>query len=85
MTSDVRDSAGTRSVTKGLGFDAAQLRARYREEREKRLRADGNEQYIEVKDGFAHFLEDPYVEPGFEREPLTCTPSDTTMRASPVR
>ncbi len=71
MTSEAHEPAGTRSAAEGLGFDAEQLRAKYREEREKRLRADGNEQYIEVKDGFAHFLEDPYVEPGFEREPLT--------------
>ena len=53
-----------------LGFDPDALRNKYREERNKRLRKDGNEQYIEVKDTFAHFVEDPYVE-SFEREPLT--------------
>ncbi len=37
------------------------LRARYRAERDKRLRPDGNEQYVEPKGRFAHFLEDPYV------------------------
>jgi cyclohexanone monooxygenase len=52
-------------------FDPDALRARYREERDKRLREDGNEQYVEVKGQFAHFLEDPYAEPGFTREPLT--------------
>ena len=41
------------------------------QERDKRLRDDGNQQYIEVKGEFAHFVEDPYVEPGFAREPLT--------------
>ena len=41
------------------------------EEREKRLRADANDQYVEVKGEFAHFLDDPYVELGFSREPLT--------------
>jgi len=51
-------------------FDPDALRAKYREERDKRLRSDGNEQYIEVKGRFAHYLDDPYVEPGFEREPL---------------
>jgi cation diffusion facilitator CzcD-associated flavoprotein CzcO len=54
-----------------LGFDPTALRQRYREERDKRLREDGNAQYIEVTGSFAHFLDDPYVEPGFEREPLT--------------
>ena len=46
------------------------MRQKYRAERDKRLRADGNNQYREVKDDFAHFVEDPYVEPGFAREPL---------------
>lgn len=54
-----------------LGFDPDALRAKYREERDRRIRADGNEQYVEVKGRFAHFLEDPYVEPGFTRDPLT--------------
>jgi cyclohexanone monooxygenase len=51
-------------------FDATVLRDRYREERDKRLRNDGNEQYLEVKGDFAHFLDDPYATPGFEREAL---------------
>ena len=51
-------------------FDPDALRRKYREERDKRLREDGNDQYIEVKDEFAHFLDDPYAEPGFAREPL---------------
>jgi len=53
-----------------LGFDPDALRARYREERDKRLRADGNDQYLEVKGRFAHFVDDPYVAPGFSRTPL---------------
>ena len=52
-------------------FDADALRDKYRRERDKRLREEGNEQYIEVTEGFAHFLDDPYADPGFEREPLT--------------
>ena len=52
-------------------FDPKVLRAKYDQERDKRLREDGNEQYIQVKGDYAHYLEDPYVEPGFEREPLT--------------
>ena len=51
-------------------FDPEALRRKYREERDKRLREDGNDQYIEVKEEFAHFLDDPYAEPGFERDPL---------------
>jgi len=54
-----------------LGFDPDALREKYRLERDKRLKAEGNEQYREIKDQFAHYLEDPYVTPGFTRAPLT--------------
>jgi cation diffusion facilitator CzcD-associated flavoprotein CzcO len=54
----------------GVPFDPDALRRKYREERDKRLRDEGNAQYIEVTGRFAHFLDDPYAEPGFEREPL---------------
>jgi cyclohexanone monooxygenase len=58
-------------AVENLAFDPEALREKYRRERDKRLREEGNEQYIEVKGEFAHFLDDPYAEPGFEREPLT--------------
>jgi cation diffusion facilitator CzcD-associated flavoprotein CzcO len=54
-----------------LEFDPDALRERYRAERDRRLRADGNDQYVEVKGDFARYLDDPYVEPGFTRAPLT--------------
>ena len=57
--------------TADLGFDPAALKARYITERDKRLRTDGNEQYQEIKGDFAHYLDDPYVKPGFARAPLT--------------
>ena len=45
------------------------LRAKYREERDKRIRPDGNEQYLQPTGRFAHLLDDPYT-PRVEREPL---------------
>ncbi|MBF6601151.1 MAG: NAD(P)/FAD-dependent oxidoreductase [Dehalococcoidia bacterium] len=54
-----------------LPFDPEALRQKYRAERDKRLRADGNEQYIEVSGEFQRFIDDPYVAPGFTRAPLT--------------
>ena len=48
--------------------DRQALRDRYRAERDKRLRPDGNEQYLEPRGKFAHFLSDPYV-PRVERAP----------------
>ena len=53
-----------------LGFDPDALREKYRQERDKRIRQDGNEQYQEVKGEFAHYVEDPYVEEEIVREPL---------------
>jgi len=46
-----------------LSFDPDALREKYRQERDKRLRKDGNAQYLEVTGEFSHFLEDPYVKP----------------------
>jgi cation diffusion facilitator CzcD-associated flavoprotein CzcO len=54
-----------------LGFDPEALKAKYLAERDKRLRADANEQYVEVKGDFARFVEDPYIEAPIERAPLT--------------
>ena len=54
-----------------LGFDPDALRARYREERDKRLREDGNDQYVETEGRFARYVDDPYATPGLERAPLT--------------
>lgn len=50
-------------------IDHEALRARYREERDKRLRPDGNDQYLEPTGRFAHLLEDPYA-PRVPREPV---------------
>ncbi|MGD2009405.1 MAG: NAD(P)/FAD-dependent oxidoreductase, partial [Cellvibrionales bacterium] len=52
-----------------LGFDPSALRDKYRLERDKRIRPDGNDQYIEVTGDFSHYVDDPYVTPGFSREP----------------
>ena len=54
-----------------FNIDPVALRAKYRTERDKRLRADGNDQYVEIKGQFAHLIEDPYVEPGLTRKALT--------------
>ncbi|MEY3823356.1 MAG: hypothetical protein RL628_1464, partial [Actinomycetota bacterium] len=49
-------------------FDPDSLRAKYEFERNKRLRAEGNDQYIDISD-FDQYLEDPYVQP-LNRAPL---------------
>lgn len=54
-----------------LGFDPNALLEKYRAERDRRVRQDGSEQYVEIAGQFAHYLEDPYVQPGFSRAPVT--------------
>jgi cation diffusion facilitator CzcD-associated flavoprotein CzcO len=49
-------------------MDKTALREKYLAERDKRLRSDGNEQYVEVVNAFAHYVEDPYISPA-PREP----------------
>ena len=50
--------------------DPAALRRKYLAERDKRLRKDMQQQYLEASGAFEGFAQDPYVEPGFSREPL---------------
>jgi cyclohexanone monooxygenase len=59
------------AATMSLDFDPVELRKKYRAERDRRLKAEGNDQYIKIEAEFSHYLDDPYVEPGFERAPLT--------------
>jgi cation diffusion facilitator CzcD-associated flavoprotein CzcO len=54
----------------GTPIDKAALRRKYRQERDKRLRPDGNRQYLRLTGQFAHYLEDPYT-PRTERAPKT--------------
>jgi len=51
-------------------IDKKALLAKYIAERDKRLRADGNAQYLQVKGHLAHYLDDPYT-PFVERAPKT--------------
>ncbi|MBQ0852691.1 NAD(P)/FAD-dependent oxidoreductase [Streptomyces sp. BH-SS-21] len=54
-----------------LGFDPDALRARYRAERERRIRPEGNAQYRRIAGEFGYYADDPYVESAeFTREPL---------------
>ncbi|MGY3491678.1 flavin-containing monooxygenase [Bradyrhizobium sp. USDA 4502] len=63
MTEQVRDA-------KRAAIDKARLRLKYQEERNKRLRPDGNDQYLQIRGQLAHYLDDPYT-PVVERAPKT--------------
>ncbi len=56
-----------------LGFDPDELRQKYRLERDKRVRVDGNDQYLEVKGDFSYFVEDPYIDEEISRDSLEKT------------
>ena len=56
-------------MTDTESIDRPALRTRYRDERDKRIRDDGNDQYVEPTGRFAHFLEDPHVDRS-ERDPV---------------
>ena len=53
-----------------LAFDPDVLAKKYLEERDKRLRDDGNDQYLEVKGDFSYFIEDPYIDGEIDRSPF---------------
>ncbi|MGE4649284.1 MAG: NAD(P)-binding protein, partial [Myxococcota bacterium] len=71
MSTPSQDPSAATETPKDDEFDPAALRERYRAERERRLRPDGNDQYIEVVGDFASYLDDPYANQAIEREPLT--------------
>ena len=50
--------------------DVPALKRKYAEERAKRLRPDGNDQYLRLTGQLAHYLDDPYT-PVVERAPAT--------------
>ena len=53
--------------------DLEAIRHRYAAERDKRIREDGNDQYVEIAGDLARYVDDPYVEPGFQRDPVDKT------------
>ena len=61
-------SVGTQAKTPS--FDPDALREKYRAERDKRIRPDGNDQYVEVTGDFSHYVDDPYAGEDRERAPV---------------
>src|SRR5215207_8321316 len=51
--------------------DLEAVRAKYQEERQKRLRADGNDQYLSISGELARFADDPYASASATRDPQT--------------
>lgn len=69
--SPVDIKTGEISHEQALPFDPAALKEKYIAERDKRLaRGQGVEQYILLDGQLSHYLQDPWVEPGFTRDPI---------------
>lgn len=58
------------SVAGKIDFDPEALKRKYLAERDKRIRPEGNAQYIEVKAEFSRYVEDPYIESKSTRQPV---------------
>ena len=56
--------------SKAHDFDPEALGRKYQEERDKRIRADGNDQYQEVSGDFSYFVEDPYIDQEIDRDAM---------------
>ena len=56
--------------TQSIHIDPEALGRKYQEERDKRLRTDGNDQYQEVTGEFAYFVEDPYIDSELKRDAI---------------
>jgi cation diffusion facilitator CzcD-associated flavoprotein CzcO len=62
------------AVTSGRqSFDPAALRAKYAEERRRRLRPEGIAQYVAITGAFSKFGDDPWADPDFSRDPIKDT------------
>ena len=72
MSNDVDAPAMTlESLLASIDFDPQALRAKYDLERDRRLRPEGEQQYIEAKGRYAHYREDdPYAKEKIERAPI---------------
>lgn len=66
----VQEQSSTIPSAEELGFDPMALRRKYTEEREKRMRADGNEQYREVTGDLHRYIEDPYIDEPLVRDAI---------------
>jgi cation diffusion facilitator CzcD-associated flavoprotein CzcO len=70
MSEEEGGDGGARPATGSEAIDLDALKARYRQERDRRLRPDGDDQYIEIAGAHAHFERDPWAGEAHRREPL---------------
>ncbi len=69
-TAPANPTAARDTAVADMPVDTEALRRKYEAERLKRVRNDGNAQYVATSGRYAHYLDDPYVAPGFSRDPV---------------
>jgi cyclohexanone monooxygenase len=70
--STTHEASSGSDLVEELDFDPDELRARYERERDRRVRPEGEEQYLETAGEFAHYANtDPYAAELTPRAPLT--------------
>jgi len=57
-------------IAGGRDFDPDAMKKKYMDERERRIRPEGNSQYVSTKGLFQNFSRDPWVKPDFKRAPI---------------
>lgn len=60
-------------LSAAYGVDLVQLRAKYAEERNKRINPRKLEQFIEVTGDFSRYIDDPYIDAPLQRDPVSET------------
>jgi len=65
------DKVVTSSSPTNVEFEPEAVREKYRGERDKRLRPDGNGQFPEIAGHLSRYLHDPHSDPTFVRDPMT--------------
>ncbi len=71
MSSNISSGiGGDQQGNDSASVDVEAMRKKYREERERRLRPSGNEQFPELVGPLARFQADPFVDPDFTRPPV---------------
>lgn len=61
---------GDESASLRPTLDTAASRQRYQAERDRRMRVDGNAQYVKIAGALGRYIEDPWADPTFSRAPI---------------
>lgn len=75
---DINGANGISGTNGANGINLLKVQKRYEEERDKRLRPDGNSQYIDmsVSEKFRYMLEDPWVDATTIKDARTMFPNN---------